>query len=74
VIRWSLWKSSAREWLIQLDTAATPSSVEPADLEHRSARLTHVVDVDLPLREVLIDVAYPLFDPRVTSVRLARHG
>ena len=63
-----------RVWLIQLDTAATPSPAKPADGDYRVAHPTYVFEASLPLGELLIDVVHPLLDPGVTSVRLAGYG
>jgi hypothetical protein len=54
--------------------AGTASPAEGGDCDHRVASLTHIVEVDLPFSKLLVDVAHPLFHPRVTTVRLAGHG
>jgi len=57
--------------LIEPETAATPTRVDASNRDDPVGDGTHVVEMKLPLRELLVDVAYPLLEAGVASIRLA---
>jgi hypothetical protein len=48
--------------------------VDAADGDNPVADLAHIVEATPPFRELFVEIAHPLFDPRVTSVWLADDG
>ncbi len=63
-----------RERELDRNAAGSPAPLNSADLDHLAADLADVSKVDTPPGKLLIDVARPLFDPCLASIRLADDG